>query len=364
MNIPDTTVEAKISKSSFGLLPDGREVHEFSFFNKNGISASILNYGGIIKSIMTPDRNGEFGDIILGYDDLDGYLNDKTYMGALIGRYSNRIASASINIDGIKFPVSRNDGSNNLHGGVNGFNKVLWRAEIITNGDNPKLKLHHTSHDGDQGFPGELQVSATYSLNDENELSIELNARTNQRTVVSLTMHPYINLGNHRNENINDHHLLIRSNKYLPLDENMIPTGEKQNVDNSPFDFRSMRSIGSTINKKNIQLKTAGGYDHCYVIDKPELNERSIARLYHPGTGREFRLQSNSPGLQLYTSNFLDSRIKGKNDIPFRKLQAVCLEPQQFPNAPNETSFPSTIVSPDEVYQHKIIYKFNQNIQD
>jgi len=359
--VPDMDIITPIAITSFGYLPDGREVHDYILSNKNGISVSILNYGGIIKSINTPDRYGKFDDILLGYNNLDGYLKDKTYMGAVIGRYSNRIASATINIDGINYPISRNDGSNNLHGGINGFNKVLWNTEIIEDRECSGLKLHHISHDGDQGFPGELYVTAIYKLNDDNELSIDLAATTNQKTVVSLTVHPYINLGDHRHDNINNHHLMIRSNKYLPLGENMIPTGEMRQVEYTPFDFRKMRSIGSMLNNSNEQLNTASGYDHCFVIDNSSIDDDIIAHLHHPDSGRSFTLQSNAPGLQLYTSNYLDDSISGKDEIRFRKMQAVCLEPQQFPNAPNETSFPSTVITPDEVYQHRIVFKFNQD---
>ena len=307
---------------------------------------------------MTPNQAGVYSDILLGYDDLEGYLNDVSYMGAVIGRYANRIKGAALEIDGVKYDLSQNEGSSCHHGGKSGFNRALWDATIISTGVNPCLQLERTSEDGEGGFPGELKVRITYTLNDQNELTLEFQATTDKKTVISLTTHPYFNLSDNQIKTIDGHLLELNATEYLPIDSSMIPTGELRAVQGSPFDFLTPNQIGSRMGNGNKQLSLAGGYDHCYVINQSQNEFKPVAKLCELESGRSLTISSNSPGLQLYSSNYLSENVFGKGSKAFNKRMGVCLEPQHFPNAPNESSFPSSVISPDIEYHHKMVLKF------
>jgi len=341
------------------MMPDGRTVIRYELSNSNGIKVCVLNYAGILQSILVPDRNGVIGDIILGFDHLKDYLADSSSHGALVGRYANRIAGAQIKLDDVEYKLDMNDGENCLHGGREGFQKVLWNSQIIKLENDEILRLSHISPHGDQGFPGRLEVIADYSLNNNNTLSIQLLAITDQTTVVSLTMHPYFNLSGDSERQILDHNLRINSNKYLPVSSKKIPLGEMRGVGNSPFDFRENHSIGAFINTDDAQLKIANGYDHCYVLSDTEDEHEGCAILSDPISGREMVVSSNAPGMQLYTGNHLNSDFQGKGGRNFVKQGGVCLEPQAFPNAPNEPCFPSAEIGPGERYEHNISYRFS-----
>ncbi|NQV50621.1 MAG: galactose mutarotase [Candidatus Marinimicrobia bacterium] len=348
----------KIIRQPFGTFPDGREVYEFTLTNANGVSVGILNYGAIIRCIRTPNRYGYFSDITLGYDDLQSYLNDTAKMGAIVGRFANRIAGGIIQMDNKAFQLDQNEGLNCLHGGSAGFNSVLWNASIDSKAPISQLKLQHVSPDGDQGFPGALNIQITYTLKDSNELIIDFEASTDKKTVVSLTMHPYFNLSDDHESTIGDHILTIRADKYLPLKPDLIPTGGKTSVENTAFDFRLEKLIGHGLRMNDEQLKIAAGYDHCFVVNKQSDWTKPMASVYHPDSGRMLEVFSNAPGIQMYSSNFLNESVSGRGGMRFKKHNAVCLEPQEFPNAPNEPSFPSALLNPEEIYKHTISFKF------
>jgi len=346
----------------FGTLPDGREVDEFTLTNSNGILVGILNYGGIIRFIRTPNRHGHLSDIILGFDDLQGYLNDNAMMGAVVGRYANRISNGVFQLDGETYQLDQNEGLNCLHGGSVGFNRVLWHASIDDKAEIPRLILQHVSPDGDQGFPGELNIQITYTLKDSNELLVEFEASSDKKTVVSLTMHPYFNLSEDHQSTISDHLLHIRADKFLVLMPDSIPTGEKSSVANTPFDFRSEKLIGAGLGMNDEQLKIAGGYDHCFVVDNKFDSLQRMAAVHHPVSGRTLEVFSNAAGVQVYTSNFLNQSFSGSGEMRFKKYNGICLEPEEFPNAPNEPSFPSPILNPGETYHHTISFRFGNRL--
>ncbi len=347
----------------FSTLPDGREVDEFTLTNSNGILVGILNYGGIIRFIRTPNRHGHFSDITLGFDDLQGYLNDNAMMGAVVGRYANRISNGVFQLDGETYQLDQNEGLNCLHGGSAGFNRVRWNASIDDRAEIPKLILQHVSPDGDQGFPGELKIQITYTLTDSNELSIEFEARSDKKTVVSLTMHPYFNLSDDHRATIGDHLLSIHADTFLPLRADSIPTGEKRAVANTPFDFQDEKLIGLDLVQDDEQLKIAGGLDHCFVFQPVAESITKMASVYHPTSGRTLDVFSTAPGLQLYTSNFLNDNIIGKSGLRYKKFNALCLEPQELPNAPNEAAFNFKTLNPGETYHHRISFRFSTRPQ-
>jgi len=340
-----------IQRKEFGELPDGREVTLFILQNENGTLVEVLNYGPIIRSIQTRDRSGSLDDIILGFDRLEGYLLDQNYLGAFIGRYANRIAGASIEIDGENFPLSKNEGENTHHGGLQGLNQTLWDPEV----DGGKLNFRTTSPDGDQGFPGELVIQLSYELSENDELSIAMLARTSRNTVVNFTLHPYFNLSGNNSPDLGHHQLRIFADHFLPIDDQFIPTGEIRAVEGTPFDFRESMGLNESLEQDDQQLETANGFDHCFVLEN---GPQPIAQLSQINNGRSLEIFSDAPGLQLYTSNHLNGEYPGKVGSFHAPRQAVCLEPQAFPNAPKMGGFPSTILKKNDTYKHTIVYKF------
>lgn len=339
-----------IEKEHYGTLPDGRDVHQFTLINSNGIIVKIINYGGIITSIEIPDKNGNTANVVLGFESLDKYLGDHPYLGALIGRYGNRIKNAEFSLNGSTYQLEANDGPNHLHGGSQGFDKRLWDAEVT---DENTIKLSYLSEDGEEGYPGNLEVEVTYSLTDENSLRIEYKATTDKATPVNLTNHSYFNLSGDFSTTILDHKLKLCGSQYTPVDNTQIPTGELKPVEGTPFDFTAFQAIGSRIG----QLEH--GYDHNFVLNGKPDSRRTIATVYDPPSQRELQVLSTEPGVQFYTGNFLDGSVQGPDGIPFKRHAAFCLETQHYPNSPNEPDFPSTILKPGEKYESETIYKFS-----
>jgi len=342
--------DMQITEERFGQLADGRYVEIYTLKNEGGIEAKITNYGGIIVSLMTPDSEGNMGNIVLGFDSLDSYLDEHPYFGALIGRYGNRIENGRFELNGEEYTLSVNDGNHHLHGGRQGFDKVLWDSEITEDGS---LKLQYVSENGEEGYPGRLTVTATYNLTDDNRLRLEFEATTDQATPVNLTAHSYFNLTADPSNTILDHELKLHADHYTPATESLIPTGEIVSVEGTPFDFTEFTDIGSRIDQ------VPGGYDHNFVADTSGSRELTLmAEVREPETGRILRVHSTEPGIQFYSGNFLDGTLESGNGVSLEQYSGFCLEPQHFPNSPNEPDFPSTILNPGETYNNVIVYEF------
>lgn len=362
LTVNGAAAKSGTTKSSWGKSPDGVEVGLYTLTNKNGMEVAITTYGGAVVSLKVPDRHGTLEDVVLGYDSLDGYVNDKVYFGAIIGRYANRIGQAKFTLDGKTYTLAKNNGENTLHGGVKGFNKAVWTAREIQAKDGQALELTYLSKDGEEGFPGNLHVRVVYTLTDSNELKIEYSATTDKDTVVNLTNHSYFNLlgVGPGTGDVLGHVLMIEADKFTPVDSGLIPTGELRDVAGSPFDFRKPTAIGARINEDNEQLKLAGGYDHNFVLRRRMGAPISLAaRVVEPASGRILEVWTTEPGMQLYTGNFLDGSIHGKGGVVYTKHMAFCLETQHFPDSPNHAKFPTTELKPGERYHTTTIYKFS-----
>ena len=331
----------------------------YTLKNSKGAEARIMTYGGVVLSLKMPDKNGQFGDVVLGCDKLEDYTKTPPppYFGALIGRYGNRIGKATFTLDGQTFHLAGNDHGNTLHGGLKGFDKVLWTATDKQTDAGPSLVLKYTSKDGEEGFPGTLNVTATYTLTDNNELRLDFTATTDKDTVVNLTHHGYFNLAG--KGDILGHILTIPADNITPVDAGLIPLGKLQPVDGTPFDFRKPTAIGARINADDAQLKLGPGYDHNWVINKKAGELSLMAHVSEPTTGRVMEVWSTEPGLQFYTGNFLDGTITGKGGWVYQKHNAFCMEPQHFPDSPNKPQFPTTELKPGETYHNTIIYRFS-----
>lgn len=335
----------------FDKTADNKDIYKFKIKSSKNIEIEIINYGAIIKSIKTPDKFGEVTDIVLGYDSLIEYINDTFYMGCIIGRYSNRINKGEFYLNDKKYTLPINNGNNHLHGGFNGFNKSIWNFKVI---NEKSLELSYFSKDGEEGYPANLDVKVIYTLND-NELIIDYFAKSDNDTIVNLTNHSYFNLLG--KDNILEHSLLINSNYFTPIDENLIPTGEFLELKNTPLDFSSEKVISSRINNSYNQLLIANGYDHNYIINSSD-ELKFGARLTEKITGRVLEVYTTKPALQFYSGNFL-SNIKGKNSQSYSKYSGLCLETQYYPDSPNKSNFPNPYLSSSKEYRHKTIYKFN-----
>ncbi len=339
----------KITESEFGKMPGGKSISLYTLTNKNSIEVKIINYGGIITSISVPDSKREFANIVLGFDDLDSYLQDHPYFGALIGRFGNRIAKGRFSIAGKEYQLSINDGENHLHGGLNGFDKVVWSSQIE---NDSRLKLTYLSKDGEEGYPGNLNISVSYELTDENELIIHFHAETDQRTPVNMTAHSYFNLSGDPSSTILNHKLKLHSTHYTPVSNHLIPTGKIEKVKNTAFDFSEFQAIGEHIKR------VKGGYDHNFVVKKFDGTLKEIARVYEPDCRRELTVFSTEPGFQFYSGNFLDGTFKTNDGIQFKKYSGFCIEPQKFPDSPNHKNFPTSILEPGDYYTSKTVYRF------
>lgn len=343
----------------FGRMPDGAGVHAIELANKVGMRARVLTLGASLQMLTAPDRSGSYDDILLGHDALDPYVTTPHFMGAIVGRYANRIAGARFVLGGVQYALNANENGNALHGGAAGFDKAIWR---IAAQDARTVTLSLSSADGDQGFPGALEAQATYALGEaDNSLTLVLEARCDQRTVVSLAPHGYFNLaGAASAETILSHVLTLAADAYTAVDAALIPTGEIRSVEGSPFDFRTPRAIGAGIADADPQLSLTRGYDHNFVLRGGKLADpRFAVRVHDPRSGRVMELCTTEPGLQFYSGNFLDGSLTGKGGAIYRRGAGLCLEPQHFPNAPNEPAFPSAELRPGDLYRHETIYRFS-----
>ena len=345
-----------ISHKLFGKLPDGRDVELYTLKNKSGASVSITNYGGIVTSIMVPDKAGLLGDVVLGYEGLDGYLKSSPYFGAIIGRYANRIAGAKFKLDGKEYRLAANNGPNALHGGIQGFDKVLWKAEMKSGPAGPALLLSYVSPDGEEGYPGTLVVQALHTWSDSNELTIDFSASTDKPTVVNLTHHSYFNLAGQGD--VHGYEMQIFADAFTPIDATLIPTGEIRKVQGTAFDFNSPSPIVAHIADPDPQLVRGKGYDHNWVLRKQPGAFALAARVHDPLSGRGLEVSTTDPGLQFYSGNFLDGTIHGKKGVPYIIRSGFCLEPQHYPDSPNHPQFPSTVLRPGETYKHSLSYRF------
>jgi aldose 1-epimerase len=346
-----------VHKASFGKTANGTPVEIYTLRNSEGMEATVMTYGGIVTSLKVPDKNGKFGDVVLGYDQLGGYLTNSPYFGALIGRYGNRIARGQFTLDGHAYALATNNFPNHLHGGLKGFDKVVWTAKPVETFYGPGLELTYLSKDGEEGYPGNLSVTAIYVVTEKDELVVQFTATTDKDTICNLTHHSYFNLRG--SGDVLDYIVQINADKMTPVDSTLITTGELMPVTGTPFDFRQPTPIGARIGDDNQQLKFANGYDHNWVLNKSSRELIQAARVVEPQTGRVLEVFTTSPGIQFYTGNFLDGTIKGKAGRVYQFRDGFCMEPQCFPDSPNHPNFPTTELKPGEVYKNTIIYKFS-----
>ena len=342
--------------ADFGTTADGSPVNIYTLRNAAGMEAKITNYGGIVVSLKTPDRNGKLDDVVLGFDSMDGYRTNPPYFGAIIGRYANRIAAGKFTIDGVQYQAPINSGKNCLHGGIKGFDKVVWTPKFNGNA----LELTYLSRDGEEGFPGTLTAKVVYTLTDQNELKIDYSATSDKPTIVNLTNHSYFNLAGQGNGTVLDQVVSINADAFTPVDKNMIPTGEIQSVAGTPMDLRKPIAIGIHVDDPYEQIKLGGGYDHNWVLNKKQSGELSLAAsVGDPKSGRVLEVWTTEPGVQLYTANFLDGKLLGKGGKKYQRRGAFCLETQHYPDSPNHPNFPSVVLRPGQTYQETTIYRFS-----
>jgi aldose 1-epimerase len=347
-----------IKKEPFGTLSDGTEVPLYTLVNDNGMAAEITPFGGIVVSLTAPDRDGEMDDVVLGFDSLDEYLDHNPFFGCLVGRYGNRIANGTFTLNGVTYTLAKNNGENHLHGGLQGFDKRLWSALARETAEGPALELSYLSPAGEEGYPGTLSVTVTYTVTSDNGLRIDYAATTDETTVVNLTNHTYFNLAADEAETVLDHKLMLNADAFTPVDETLIPTGEVRSVEGTPLDFRTPTQIGARIEVDDEQLGYGGGYDHNWVINGEPGELRLAARVTEPATGRQMEVWTTEPGVQFYAGNFLDGTITGKGGQVYGHRWGFCLETQHFPDSPNKPQFPSTILRPGETYESTTIYRF------
>lgn len=343
----------------FGKI-EKKDVNLFEVGFEGGLHAKVTNYGGIITSLSVPDIDGKIEEVILGYDNLDGYLNSSPYFGALIGRFGNRIANGRFELNGEQYQLATNNGVNHLHGGIKGFDKVIWEViDTYKTKDSIGIKLKYVSPHLDQGYPGKLTTMVKYNFT-KNSISIKYWAETDAPTIINLTNHTYFNLSGNVNQDILSHQLSIKASEFLPIDSTLIPSGERRSVKDTPFDFTTAKQIGLNIDEQNLQLTYGKGYDHCWVLDGWNRSSlRKVADLYHTESHRYMEVFTTEPGIQFYSGNFLDGSITGANGVVFNHRFGLCLETQHFPDSPNKPNFPPVRLDPDETYSSKTIYKFS-----
>ncbi|MGB9623560.1 MAG: aldose epimerase family protein [Phycisphaerae bacterium] len=350
--------EMSIQKEPFGTTRDGTAVDLYTLTNANGMSADITNYGGIVVRLYAPDRNGKLADVVLGYDKLADYIKATPYFGAIVGRYGNRIARGRFTLDGIEYKLATNNMGNHLHGGIKGFDKVVWEAQPFQGNDAVGLKLTYLSKDGEEGYPGNLRCTVRYSLTNDNELRIDYEATTDKATPVNLTNHSYFNLAGQGRGDILGHELMLNADRFVPVDSTLIPTGELRPVKGTPMDFTTPTAIGARVNQDYEQLKLGKGYDHCWVLNKKDAEMSLAARVYEPTTGRVMEVLTTEPAIQFYCGNFLDGSNVGKGGKVYRFRYGFCLETEHYPDSPNHPQFPSTILRPGQTYKTTTIYRF------
>ena len=356
---PEATPEAKeirqmsANEESFGKTPDGKQVDLYTLTNTSGIRARITSFGAILVSLDVPDRDGNLADITLGFDKLDGYIGVHPYFGAIVGRYANRIGKAAFKLDGVEYKLAANNDVNHLHGGIKGFDKVVWRLEDLgVKGAGAVVKLSYISEDGEEGYPGNLACSVTYTLTEDDKLQISYEAETDKKTVLNLTNHSYFNLAGQGTGNILSHELMLNADKYTVVDKGLIPTGENRNVKGTPMDFSTSMTIGSRIGQ------VEGGYDHNYVLNSGGGMLAMAAKVSEPTSGRVMEIHTDQPGVQFYTGNFLDGSVTGKAGKVYQKNYGFCLETQHFPDSPNKPDFPSVVLQPGQKYTTETVLRF------
>jgi len=346
----------RLHKEDFRKTVDGKAVELFLLTNANGVEVSIINYGAKVVSVLVPDKRGNWVDVVLGKSNIDDYLNDQEpYFGAICGRTANRIADGKFFLEGVEYHLAINNGPNNLHGGIKGFNAVVWDARQL---DGQTLELTYLSKDGEEGFPGNLQVKAIYHLTDDNALEISYEATTDKTTILNLTNHSYFNLSGEGDPYIGDHKLQINADYYLPASDVAIPLGKREEVEGTPFDFRSEHTIGERIDEDAIQMVYGNGYDHNFILNPSEQDLVFCAKAVSPKTGVAMEIFTTEPGVQLYTGNYLDGSFTGKNGHSYPKRSAFCLETQHFPDSIHHPDFPSVVLKPEDKFRSKTVYKF------
>ncbi len=355
----DADQKAGIEKASFGKLSDGREADLYTLRNTAGMTVKISNYGGTVVSLTAPDKAGTYADVVLGMDSLAGYEKGVPYFGALIGRYGNRIANGKFTLDGKPYTLAVNNSPNALHGGLKGFDKVLWTATPV-DGNEPALKLAYVSKDGEEGYPGNLSVEVTYTLQKDNALRIDYQATTDKATVLNLTNHSYFNLTGDADNTILNHDLMLNADRFLPVDKGLIPTGELKPVAGTVFDFTKPTEIGQGISdSSDVQIKLGGGYDHAWILKEGGTGLKLAATVHEPKSGRYMEVRTTEPAIQFYTGNFLDGTLTGKGGVVYKKRSALCLETEHYPDSPNHPAFPTTVLQPGKTYQTTTVYTFS-----
>lgn len=354
-----TANAATATRAAFGALADGTKIEAVTLSNGAGMSAKIMTLGATLQSLIVPDKAGHKDDVVLGYDTAQEYLSRPNYFGASIGRYANRIAKGKFSIDGKAYTLETNDGPNSLHGGAKGFDKRMWKIESVSNGPDAKVVLSYVSADGEAGFPGELKVTATYSLNEQNELKLEYRATTSKPTVLNLTNHSYFNLSGNDARDVMGNLVTLHAERMTPVDATLIPTGERKAVANTPFDFRTAHVVGTRIrDARDQQIRYGRGYDHNFIVDGAAGTLRPAAVVEEPVSGRVMEQSVTAPGVQFYTGNFMDGTFFGKGQRAYRQGDAICLEPGVFPDSPNHPDFPTSRLNPGQTYVNTIVYKF------
>jgi aldose 1-epimerase len=352
------TVAPSVARASYGRTPEGAAVDVYTLTNANGLEVRAITYGAYIVSLRTPDRQGKLDDVVLGFDSLAGYLGSGSHMGSVVGRYGNRIANARFTLDGRTYALAANDGANHLHGGVKGFDRHVWSAEEVRRGDDVGVAFTFVSPDGDEGYPGRLKTTVTYTLTPKNELVVDYVATTDKATLVNLTQHSYFNLAGQQTGDILDHELTLHADRYTPVAAGLIPTGAIAPLDGTPLDFRQPTRIGARIDQEHEQLKLGRGYDHNYVVTRAGPGLVPAARVVEPKSGRVMEVLTTEPGIQLYTGNWLGTET-GKGGRVYPKRSGFCLETQHYPDSPNRPEFPSTVVRPGETYSSKTVFAFS-----
>jgi aldose 1-epimerase len=357
----ESMIETKlpIIKSDFGSTKDGVKIEEYTLKNTNGVELKVITYGGRITSLKVPDKNGSFDNVILGFDNIEAYEADNPFFGALIGRFGNRIANGKFSLDGKEYTLAQNDGNNHLHGGVKGFDRAVWKATPMEGEESSQLILTYFSKNGEEGYPGNLNVTVVYTLTEDNALEVNYKATTDETTVINLTQHAYFNLTGDFSNDILSHDLMLNADAFLPVDSTLIPTGEIRPVEGTPFDFRTPKPIGKDINKTNEQLKRGLGFDHCWVLNGEAGEMRLAASAIDESSGRKMEIFTIEPAIQFYSGNFLDGTLPMPEGGFYERRTGFCLETQHYPDSPNQEKFPSVTLKPGQIYKTKTTFKFS-----
>ena len=353
----------EITSAPFGTTLEGEPATLYTLTNSHGVEAQITDFGGVVVSLKVPDRNDSQADVVLGFNEIEPYFEKSPYFGALVGRYGNRIAQGKFTLNGEEYTLAQNNGENHLHGGIKSFGRVLWQAEPVQTDSSAGLTLRYQSLDGEEGYPGTLDVTVEYALTNDNALRIDYHATTDAPTVVNLTNHSYFNLAGHADGSILDHQVMINADRLVPVDSTLIPTGELTRVEGTPFDFTEPTRVGARIDDDDQQMVYGKGYDHCWVLNNEDGTLALAATVYEASSGRLMEVLTTEPGVQFYSGNFLDGSLTGKDGAVYGKRSGLCLETQHFPDSPNQPDFPSTELNPGEAYETTTVYRFSTREQ-